>query len=45
MGLFVLRDGGGVATLLWPLLVGVGALAVARALTYRPKLLAPLAGG
>lgn len=39
-----LRDGGAFAALLWPLLVGASAFAVALTLTYRPELLRPLLG-
>lgn len=38
----VLRDGGGFAALLWPLIVASGALAVAMTLAYRPAVLRAL---
>ncbi|MEL7028314.1 MAG: DUF3325 domain-containing protein, partial [Pseudomonadota bacterium] len=38
----ILRDGGSFAAILWPLILGAAALAVAMALTYRPSVLKPL---
>lgn len=38
----VLRDGGSFAAVLWPLILGACAFAIAMALTYRPRWFRPL---
>ena len=44
LGPCVLRDGGGFAALLWPLILSAAAITVAMVIAYRPRWLQPLSG-